>query len=607
VPKASRVAMAVWLFLAWPVFATVFIVPTDAELAEKSAGIVIGVIVDSRPVEGGNGRISTVYDLRIERAIKGSFAKDSVVEITSPGGQLEKRWTMVSGSAHFAKDDKVLLFLVRHKGTWTPADMTLGKFRFVTSTGGQSLLVRDAEDIVGFDKQMRTHVEKVRREQEFLQFLEETAGGREAVAEYFATPGDVAALGRQPKTNYMLAPRSYAILFDPDLRPGRWPEDRMAAAVARPFFKHTENATALGDGGVQMILDALGAWTRDCGSAVNLSYGGTTATLPDPLDQVNVIAWNDPCDDIPGQWGNSAIVATAFVEGDGVHPYHYDNWTSISDADVVIQNGVTGAEFFMATTMTHELGHAIGLRHSNLHGDDTVCQSGDDCTVVAIMNSSVSTPFDFTLQPWDQNAIRAIYPTACEAEPLPPTGIIAHANGATSVTVFWEESAGATSYKVLRRSSTASPYVEIAAGLTVSPYIDYNVTAGTGYQYVVRAVNATGESLNGIRDFTVVISFTDGPNLTAGATPVKLVHFTEVATAINALRAVGGLGAFTFTQGAPAFGDPVRASIIDDLRLAINEAYTSIGAGGITFSDDPVPVDSPVYAQHLNTLRALIR
>lgn len=610
-PKAARFALAVFLFMASPLFASIFIVPEDAELAENSAGIIIGVVVGSTAQAGDEG-IETVYDVRVERSIKGSFSRDSIVKVTSSGGQLESRFTLVPGSAHFAKDDKVLLFLMRHKGTWTPTSMTLGKFRFVTSTGGQSLLVRDAEDIVGFDKQMRTHVEKVRREKEFLRFLEETVRGQKPEQDYFVAPGEVVAIeekkngGFRAKTNDTFTPRSYSALFNPGNFPGRWPEARMSASIPKVFLRNTAHvASGLGDGGHQMLVDALNAWTSDCPSAVHITLGGTTTLPHDDDDNVNIVVWNDPGNHIPGTFPGNGIIAKAFMNGDNLVPFNGDpNWVTISDTDVVVETGVTGAESFMATAMTHELGHAIGLRHSNQHGDQTACQAGDECTSSAVMNSSVTTNWNFTLQQWDKNAILAIYPgNTCGTPPPPPIDVSAWTTNGSSVTISWLAAQDATSYKVFRRSSTAASYSEIASGILASPYVDNTVVSGTSYQYVVRSTNASGDSANSDADFSTAFNFTDGPLVVAGVTTIKLVHFTELTAAINALRTLGGLAPFTFTGGAPALGSAIKASHLEDMHVAIDQAYTSVGAGGLNFD----PVSGPVLAYHMNSMRSLTR
>lgn len=423
--KRSLAVAFCLLFSSVSASAAMFIVPDDAELVRKSGAIVQGVIVGGEGRMRSGGHIETVYSVRVQRVLKGGISSTETLEVASPGGRVGTRFTTVYSAAHFKEGDKVLLFLVQDRGGWTPTDMTLGKFRFVTSTGGQTLLLRDEEDIVGFDREMRTHVERIRREGPFLQFIEDTVRGRAAAQTYFVPPGETVALPEEEEEanrfdltpNTVYAARSYAIHFS-NTYPGRWPESRMTGVLARPFFKNSaQSASGLGDGGVAMITSGLGAWTNDCPSAVNVTYGGTNALLKDGNDDINTVVWNDPGGHIAGTWSGSGVIATAYMSGDNFHTFaSEDDWVSLSDSDVVVQNGLTGAESFVATAMTHEFGHAIGLRHSNTHHDGTACQGTDECTGTAIMNSSVNVLHNYTLQAWDQTAIRALYPAACSTE-----------------------------------------------------------------------------------------------------------------------------------------------------------------------------------------------
>jgi fibronectin type 3 domain-containing protein len=83
--------------------------------------------------------------------------------------------------------------------------------------------------------------------------------------------------------------------------------------------------------------------------------------------------------------------------------------------------------------------------------------------------------------------------TPAPAAPAPPTGLAAAAGNA-QITLTWNASAGATSYRV-KRSTTSGAEAQIAAP-TSATFTDTALTNGTKYFYVVSAVNSTAESAN---------------------------------------------------------------------------------------------------------------
>src|SRR5215212_4522261 len=172
--------------IATSLSATTFVVPDDAELVAKSPAIVIGKIIASSAREGAAG-IETLYQLHIDRAMKGPFNSGSTIIFISLGGTLRDRFTIVPSAAHFTAGDRVLLFLTPYEDGWTPTDMTIGKFRFASSSTGTGLLVRDADDIIGWDRDGRIHVEPSRREEEFLRFVDNRIRGRVAMQDYITT------------------------------------------------------------------------------------------------------------------------------------------------------------------------------------------------------------------------------------------------------------------------------------------------------------------------------------------------------------------------------------------------------------------------------------
>lgn len=395
-----------------------FVVPSDSELIEKASVIVTGVVEGSF-VRETNGVIETVYEVRADAAMKGTVARGELVRVVSPGGLLGDRGLLVSGASHFRQGERVLIFLNRANGFWQTVDMTLGKFRFVTSTAGERLLVREQEDVVGWDRSGQIHHEKVRREAGFLRFIADRIHGRAVTPDYEVDAEDVTlpvvegansvGVGTESVVSEATAFPAATYTDWVSGQPTRWPNISGGVTFRKVA---SQNISGLADGGVSAIQNGLAAWNNECGSNINLIYGGTTTTPSTNFDGSNVVEFNDPQSKISGSWAGSGTIGVCFLSFSGSHSFGGGTYWNISDADVVFQNGFPGTHSAFAPAMTHELGHGIGWRHSNQdYSTGGSCNSAtQECTSAAIMNSSVSGAYGYTLQPWDINAARMVYP-----------------------------------------------------------------------------------------------------------------------------------------------------------------------------------------------------
>ena len=508
VKRVNSVILAcAMLMVATAAFGTSFVVPTDAELVAKSSAIVIGTVEGSF-VQEQNGTIETVYEIRADRALKSSVARGELVRIVSLGGVIGDRGLFVPASAHFRQGERVLLFLTRDNGVWRTTDMTLGKFRFAQSTAGDRLLVRDMEDVIGWDHAGQMHQENVRRETGFLRFIEDRVSGRPSVESNGGYQVQASSVTLQTDADKFTAvtnaPFPAATYTDhvADM-PIRWPT--MSSGVT--FWKRTDqNISGATDGGVSVIQGGLGTWTNECGSNINLIYGGQRQTASANHDGINMVEFNDPQNRIANAWTGSGTIGVTFLSFAGDHTFTNQTWLSITDADVVFQNGYTATHGAFATAMTHELGHGLGWRHSNQnHLTGGACNSSvEECTTAAIMNSSVNANHGYTLQTWDINAAQSVYPggtcgPTCDAPSFSqqPTSRTINAGTNTTLSV---STLGTTpiSYQWYIGSSgnTANPI----SGAT-SSFITVSPSSTTSYW--LRATNACGSANSATATVTV--------------------------------------------------------------------------------------------------------
>jgi hypothetical protein len=187
--------------------------------------------------------------------------------------------------------------------------------------------------------------------------------------------------------------------------------------------------------------------------------------------------------------------------------------------------------------------------------------------------------------------------------PSPPSSLAANATAVPTILLTWLPIAGAT-YEIAR--STGLGVFEIVGTSATNNFTDIAVVANTAYLYKVRAVDALGtRSAFSNLDLATTVTFTDDP-LVAQSTVVKALHITQLRTAVNAVRALAGLGAGSFTDPTLTSAIVIKAAHVTDLRGALDPARSNLGLPTVSYTDAPL-AGVAVKAIHLQELRTAVK
>lgn len=173
--------------------------------------------------------------------------------------------------------------------------------------------------------------------------------------------------------------------------------------------------------------------------------------------------------------------------------------------------------------------------------------------------------------------------------------LIANASSTSQIDLTWTAVAGATGYELWRSFNNGAYALRTTTGAGTLSFSDMGLAANTAYLYKVRAVSGAFSAV----DAATTIVFTD-----TVPTTVKLVHFSQLRTAVNAMRASAGLTAQVFTDDPLTTATTVKAVHLTQLRTALDQARTSIGLSTLAYTDPVITQQSTrVKAAHVTELR----
>jgi chitodextrinase len=189
---------------------------------------------------------------------------------------------------------------------------------------------------------------------------------------------------------------------------------------------------------------------------------------------------------------------------------------------------------------------------------------------------------------------------------LAPSNLAATTASAAQINLTWTASPSAVHhYQVERKQSLAGSYTALQPEPTTNSFNDTGVSAGTAYLYRVRAVDASGNvSPYSNLDPATAVTFADDP-LTTGTTVIKAQHLTELRQAINAVRALAGLQAASWTDASPQ-GVIIKAVHVQEMRTNIDEALGALGVSVQPYTDSTL-TGVGVKRVHVEELRQRVK
>jgi hypothetical protein len=447
-----------------------FIVPTDRVLIARAEAIVVGTVVATAGRREGRA-IETVVTIKVGETLKGELGP--VVEVIEPGGKVGDRWALVTAATTYEVGEKVLVFLgKRGDGAWGSWGMALGKFSFEKRDGIERLVRTPAVDIAAHAESGKQTAEPDRAPA-FVQFIRDTVAGRESKIDYALIPRLESKAQREVEAH--ASPGSaYVMTYDGDPYPIRWPN-------SKTISYETNVATEAGVPETQSRFGSgLGAWGSQA-IYISLANGGVTGRPVDPNDNYSTVQFDYPPGSIPG--GESVLAYTMVSGPDPLTPFVThggETYRTIADADIMIGPGLSGSLFEEA--LTHELGHSIGFRHSNIAAPSSTS---------AVMNYAIFGTYGSDLQDWDFDAVQTVYnigpicravaianfPANFSADYGQPTGVSVDVTGSAPFTYQWYEQ---TSPGVFAPISGATSDVYSIPQLVTAVTLKVTVTNGCG-------------------------------------------------------------------------------------------------------------------------------
>lgn len=404
---ALTIALAsILLTFAGSALSSTFTIPSDDELIVGARAIVRGKVLSiSSQIDPRQDRIFTYITIRVHEVLKGQIAARKIV-LKQEGGQVGPRGSIVFGTPEFKRGEEALVYLDTWRdGSLRVHQMLLGKFTVIDDPGlGTKVVVRNLTKDARVDFKADAHNNRAVTDYAPLAAYTAMVQARLAAnwdrSEQFLQTSyrEVSLLSRPPEYNASSGGELHADFnFYPQAQPARWfGPDALEPVV---FFVNPDSAPT--PQSVDDVTAAMNAWSNVPNCNLKIVNGGSTGVCYS--NGQNTMLFNG-CD---GRFSPTPECARILALG-GLH------WNSLSTKVI---NGVTFVEAHggfvsfnpfancefgnhcnVQEIATHELGHGLGLGHSEF----------PDATMFGVAH------FDgrcASIRQDDMDAIAFVYPT----------------------------------------------------------------------------------------------------------------------------------------------------------------------------------------------------
>jgi chitinase len=314
-----------------------------------------------------------------------------------------------------------------------------------------------------------------------------------------------------------------------------------AGGVMRWSYNDASRPAAISKASViAQIQASMAKWSAVC--RITFVYNGETATGFSSSDGTNVIGWDAT---------NTVISAPTT----GITTDAWNGSNTITDADIRL-NAAYSATYSpfsnFDATITHEVGHSIGLQHSDVQNQ--------------VMSGPPLTSYDglSALGSDDIAGCAHLYGAAGGGAPPPdtqapsiPAGLAAAAFSTTQVNLVWNASidnVGVTNYKVFQGGTQLGTVPGAGAGVS-------GLSSGTTYSFTVSACDAAGNcsAQSAPASATTLSVDAQAPTVPTGLTATA-ASSSQVNLAWNASADNVGVTSYKVFQGGTQLGAVTAAS-----------------------------------------------